>query len=64
MKNVTELREQLSTLFTDLQTGKIDPKVAKEMTNVAGKILNSITIQLKGHALNDTKHKIKYLGDE
>jgi len=61
MQNMTELRMELADLFTEVKEGKVEAKTAKEMTNIAGKIIASVAIQLKGHDLNKTKHRIDFL---
>lgn len=61
MKNVTELRNELGALFTQLKSGKIEPKIAKELNNAAGKIINSCKVQLEYQAFKTTAPKIKFL---
>ncbi len=43
--NATEFQEQLSELFYSLKSGEITPKVASEMTNAAGKMVNHAKLQ-------------------
>jgi hypothetical protein len=45
MKNINELRANLSDLFTAIKEGSVDVKVAAEMNNTAGKIIASIKAQ-------------------
>ena len=62
MKNVSQLRDELSTTFTGLQSGDISPKTAKELANLAGKMINSAKVQLDYHAMRkETKQKIGFL---
>jgi len=61
MKNVTELRTELASLFKQLKDGTIDPKAAKELNNAAGKIINSCKVQLEYQAFKTTAPKIKFL---
>lgn len=54
MKNITDLTTSLAELYNDLKVGAIDVKVASEMNNTAGKIINAQKVQLEYAAL--TKH--------
>jgi hypothetical protein len=51
MKNVNELRDQLSSVFADLRGGAIKHTDAAELANIAGKMINSAKIQLDYYAL-------------
>lgn len=67
MKNVNEMRENLSSLYSDLRKGSVDRKDVKELTNICGKMINSAMVQVKYYAerkempditfLNETKTK-------
>ncbi len=61
MKNIKELRENLTQLYTDLKTGEFKGSDAKEMNNCAGKIINSIKVQLEYSSLRKEKPEIKFL---
>ena len=62
MKNVNELRDNLSTIFEELHKGTIEVKTAAELANIAGKIINSAKAQLDYHAMRkDTTTKITFL---
>tara|TARA_R110000803_G_scaffold167416_5_gene230659 strand:+ start:2008 stop:2211 length:204 start_codon:yes stop_codon:yes gene_type:complete len=62
MKNVNELRDELGETFDGLVSGRVTPKVAKEIANVAGKMINSAKVQLDYHALRQEKEvKINFL---
>jgi len=61
VKNITDLRKELCTTFDDLKSGVILPKVATEMNNSAGKIINTIKVQLEYSVLTKTKPKIPFL---
>jgi hypothetical protein len=62
MKNVSELRNELSAVFTGLITGDVKAKDAKELANVAGKMINSAKVQLEYHALRkESNAKINFL---
>jgi hypothetical protein len=61
MKTVTDLRNELCNTFDDLKAGNITPKVASEMNNSAGKIINTLKIQLDYHTMTKTKPNIPFL---
>ena len=60
MKNIKELRIELSQVFMDLKAGKLDVKAAAEMNNAAGKIINTVKVQLEYAALKE-KPNIDFL---
>lgn len=45
--NITTLRDELMNVFRDLKAGKIEPKVAAEMNNTAGKVINTVRAELQ-----------------
>ena len=49
--NVESLRHNLSDVFDALRDGDIAHKEAKEISNLAGKMINSAKVQLDYHAL-------------
>lgn len=61
MKNVTELRDQLSEVFSDLRKGTIKHTDASELANIAGKMINSAKVQLDYHAQTKQISKIPFL---
>tara|TARA_R110000868_G_scaffold49930_3_gene160237 strand:+ start:301 stop:537 length:237 start_codon:yes stop_codon:yes gene_type:complete len=62
MKNVNELRDNLSTIFEELHKGTIEVKTAAELANIAGKMINSAKAQLDYHVMRkDTTTKITFL---
>ena len=61
MKNVTELRDQLSQVFTDLRSGDIKHTDAAEFANIAGKMINSAKVQLDYYALRKESPNIDFL---
>lgn len=61
MKNAKELRDEMVSVFNDVKADKIDLKKAKELTNAAGKILNTVKVQLTYNQLMDRKEKIDFL---
>jgi len=64
MKNVTELREQLSQVFTDLRNGAVKHSDAAELANLAGKMINSAKVQLEYYALIKETPSINFLKSE
>lgn len=61
MKTITDLRSELCDTFDDLRAGNVTPKVASEMNNSAGKIINTLKIQLDYHTMTKTKPNIPFL---
>ncbi len=61
MKNVTELREELSKVFMSLREGDVEVKVASEMNNSAGKIINTLKVELEYNQACKNNKKIKFL---
>lgn len=47
MHNVTDLRNEMINVFAELRAGTLEHKRAKEMSNAAGKIIGTVSIQLK-----------------
>jgi len=61
MNNITDLRNELSSLFTKLKTGEIDAKQAVEMNNAAGKIINTVKVQLEYATLRKESPDIPFM---
>lgn len=61
MTTAKELRNEMISVFTQVKADKIDLKKAKELTNAAGKILNTVKVQLTYNQLMDRKEKIDFL---
>lgn len=61
MKNVEELRSQLSEVFQQLKTGTLDANQAGEFANIAGKMISSAKAQLEYYALRKEKPVIGFL---
>lgn len=64
MKNVIELRKELCTVFDELKDKSIRHQVAKELVNAAGKIINSVKLELEYAALRKETPVIEFLGGE
>jgi hypothetical protein len=58
MNTIAKLRDELFEVFSNLKSGQIEPKIACEMNNSAGKIINTAKVQLDYHAL---RKEIPYL---
>lgn len=61
MKNITEVREQLSEVFAMLKAGSIQPGTATELNNAAGKIINSLKVELEYYSQRKEKPEIPFL---
>lgn len=61
MKNIKDLVDELSALFGKIETGEVDVKVAGEMNNTAGKIINAQKVQLEYAALKKVAPSIAFL---
>lgn len=59
VQTMTDVTEQLMNLYSDVKNGTIDLKEAAELNNTAGKIINSVKVQLEFYALTKTEPKIK-----
>lgn len=64
MKNVTELREQLSQVFSELRSGSVKHSDAAELANLAGKMITSAKVQLEYYALRKEAPTINFLASE
>lgn len=61
MNNVEALRKELATVFEGLKSGEIKPKQAAEMNNTAGKMIQSVKVQLDYYALRKETPDIAFL---
>jgi hypothetical protein len=61
MKNVNELREQLSQVFYELRNNTVKYTDAAELANIAGKMINSAKVQLDYYSLRKETPKISFL---
>lgn len=61
MQNIVELRNSLSDNYTKMKAGKMGLNVGKELANTAGKIINSLKVELEYNSMMDVKKKIDYL---
>jgi hypothetical protein len=63
MKNVSELRENLSQVFADLRSGAVKANDAAAFANIAGKLINSAKVQLEYHSLRKDTPNIPFLDE-
>ena len=63
MNHISELTTELSALYEGLRNGTIETKVAAEMNNTAGKIINVQKVQLEYAALRNDRPNINFLDD-
>lgn len=61
MKNVAELRDQLSQVFSDLRSNTVKHTDAAELANIAGKMINSAKVELEYYALRKEHPEIPFL---
>ncbi len=62
MKNIKDLRSEQIEVYTQLKEGKIGQSQAKELANVAGKIMSSAKIQMEYNKMTGNKmSKIKFM---
>ena len=64
MKNIKDLRDELIESFGELKSGKLKTKDAKELTNMAGKIIHSAKTELDYNKHIGSKRKIEFLDVE
>jgi len=64
MKNVDQVRDRLSTIFDQLESGEIDAKKAAEFANLAGKMINSAKVQVEYYALKKEVPSISFLDSQ
>jgi len=61
MKNIKEVREELGKVFEGLREGNLKIPQAAEMNNTAGKIINSVKVELEYYAIRKEKPEIAFL---
>ena len=59
--NITDVRDQLLEVFDGLRAGTMDTKVAVEINNTAGKIINTAKVQIAYSALRGEAPYIPFL---
>ena len=61
MRCMEELREELAEVFDELRNGDLERPLAAEITNTAGKMINSVRAELEYYKLLKEKPQIKFL---
>lgn len=61
MNNIEELRNSLIDNYNQMKAKVMAIKEGKELANTAGKILNSLKIELEYNSMMDYKKPIKFL---
>jgi hypothetical protein len=61
MQNITELRDSLADNYTRMKEREMDLATGKELSNAAGKIINSLKVELEYNQLMDIKERIDFL---
>ena len=61
MKNMAELRDNLAADYLRLQSGDIEPKVLSELSNAAGKMINTAKTQIEYNTLTKSSRRIEFL---
>ena len=61
MQNITDLRNSLLDNYEKMKSKEMELKDGKELANTAGKILNSLKIELEYNTLIGNKNKIEFL---
>ena len=61
MKNIEQLRNELADNFNKLKAGEIEVPVASELNNTAGKMIQTVALELKQAELVQSKNPIPFL---
>lgn len=61
MQNIKQLREELIANYEGIKNQSLDLKTASEMNNTAGKIIATVTTELKYQNQHGTKKRIDFL---
>jgi hypothetical protein len=61
MNHISDLTTELSTLYHALKDGTIEVKIATEMNNTAGKIINAQRVQLEYAELRKEQPDIPFM---
>jgi hypothetical protein len=61
MQNITELRNSLLDNYSKMKSKEMELKEGKELANTAGKVLNSLKIELEYQSLTGNKKDIDFL---
>lgn len=61
MQNITELRQSLADNYTKMKANKMNLALGKELANTAGKMINSLKVELEYNSMLDKKVVIDFL---
>ncbi len=61
MQNITELRQRLNDIFDKVSKREMPIAQAKTLANIAGKIINSLAVELSYNQYMEIKEKIEFL---
>jgi hypothetical protein len=61
VKTITDLRENLAEVFTNLRSGKSEIEEAEVLANVAGKMITSARTQIEYSLARNEKPNIPFL---
>lgn len=61
MQNIEELRASLADNYEKMKAKTMDLKMGKELANTAGKIINSLKVELEYNSMMDVKKEIPFL---
>lgn len=61
MSTIKNLRDDLMNVFSQLRSGEVDVKVAAEMNNTAGKVINTIRAELEYATLRGESPDIEFM---
>lgn len=64
MKNIQELRNELADNFKKLKDGSLEVNEAAEMNNTAGKMIQTVMMELKQMDITGANEHIPFLGYE
>lgn len=61
IRNIGDLVSRLSEVFNNLENGSLEYKVASELNNTAGKMINAAKVQLEYFAMVKKQPNIRFL---
>lgn len=61
MQNIKQLRESLMDNYEQTKAGQMDRGTCKELANTAGKVINTLRVELEFMALTGVKKDIAFL---
>ena len=64
MQNITDLRNSLIENYEQMKSGELPIALGKELTNAAGKIINSVKVELEYKQFMEDRNGINFLKPE